>query len=59
MVLRNEVKGMVGCGKLFPKFTNIYYSCGSKLVNSDGKEIRKGIKNICDNCIINMESEYK
>tara|TARA_S200002703_G_scaffold87239_1_gene75107 strand:+ start:180 stop:359 length:180 start_codon:yes stop_codon:yes gene_type:complete len=59
MVLRNEVKGIVGCKKLFEKFTNIYYSCGSKLINSDGKEIRKGTKNICDDCIVKMESEYK
>lgn len=59
MVLRNEVKGIRGCNKLFAKFPHIYYVCGSKLINSDGKEIRKGTKNICDDCIIKMESEYK
>jgi hypothetical protein len=59
MVLTNEVRGIKGCNKLFDKYPNIYYVCGSKLINSDGKEIRKGVKNICNRCIAVMESVNK
>ena len=59
MVLTNEVKGIKGCNELFAKFPRIYYVCGSKLINSNGKEIRKGVKNICNRCIAEWESENK